>query len=258
MILSKQTREAHLSYLTWRLNKRSWKTVTQHPTWQIHTKWSNKSKQWNCPKCYNKISNGKSATKNHYWRTENSKSENPTFLHPTKNLQARNSRKTCHRFWELPQTSEYADYHLQPIAKEIPFCIEDKTDFLRKLQAIESVPNNSYFVSLDIKSLHTGSPNAEVIKAVKAFLGNFPKKTVATKFITTFLALILAINNFMFNFKNYLQIKECVMGTISAPSYANIFYDHFEIKYISLFLKVLSILRLSAPAPPSPRAGTFY
>ena len=127
----------------------------------------------------------------------------------------------------MPQTSEYADYHLQPIAKEIPFCIEDKFDFLRKLQAIESVPNNSYLVSLDIKSLDTGIPNAEVIKAVKAFLGNFPKKAVATKFIKTFLALILAIINFMFNFKNYLQIKEYVMGTICAPSYANIFYGPF-------------------------------
>ena len=30
------------------------------------------------------------------------------------------------------------------------------------------------------------------------------------------------------------------------------FMDHFEIKYISLFLKVLSILRLSATPPPLP------
>ena len=58
------------------------------------------------------------------------------------------------------------------------------------------------------------------------------KKTIATKVITTFLALIQTLNNFTFNLKNFLQTKGCVMGTICAPSYANIFMDHFELKYI--------------------------
>ena len=44
---------------------------------------------------------------------------------------------------------------------------------------------------------------------------------VATKVIT-FLALILTLNNFIFNSKFYLQIKGCAMGTICAPTYANI------------------------------------
>ena len=39
----------------------------------------------------------------------------------------------------------------------------------------------------------------------------------------------------MFNSKNLLQTKGCTMGTsctISAPTYANVFMDHFEWKYI--------------------------
>ena len=48
--------------------------------------------------------------------------------------------------------------------------------------------------------------------------------------ITTFLAFILTLNNFMFISKFYLQIKDCAMGTICATAYANIFMAEFEQK----------------------------
>ena len=84
------------------------------------------------------------------------------------------------------------------------------------------VPDNSCLVSVDVKSLYTNIPNVEGIKSVKTSLGKYSKRTVSTKVITTFLALILTLNNFIFNCKIYLQIKGCAMGTICAPSYANI------------------------------------
>ena len=49
---------------------------------------------------------------------------------------------------------------------------------------------------------------------------------------TYFLALILTLNNFIFNSKKFLQNKGCVIGTICAPSHKNIFMDHFKWKYI--------------------------
>ena len=54
---------------------------------------------------------------------------------------------------------------------------------------------------------------------------NFPRKTIAIKVITTFLSLILKLKNFVFNCKNYIQMKGSFMGTI----------DHFERKYISIY-----------------------
>ena len=72
---------------------------------------------------------------------------------------------------------------------------------------------------------------------MKTSLDNFPRKTIATKVITS-LSLILTLNNFVFDCKNYIQIRGCAMGTICAPSYANIFLDHFEIKcYVSVFTR---------------------
>ena len=70
------------------------------------------------------------------------------------------------------------------------------------------------------------------MKAVKISHENFTKKTIATKVITTFLALIVSLNNFIFNSKHFLKTKGSAMAAICAPSYANILIDHFERKYI--------------------------
>ena len=85
--------------------------------------------------------------------------------------------------------------------------------------------------------------NVEDIKAVKMSLKNHPKGTVAKKAITKLLALILTLNNFIFNPSNYLQIKGCAMGTICAP-YANIVMNHFEKKIIYPFIKGFSLIHL--------------
>ena len=139
---------------------------------------------------------------------------------------------------------KYVDCHLQPIVKEIPSYVQDKTDFLRKINQIDFVPDNSYLVSLDVKPLYTNIPNAEGLKSVKTSLEKYSKRIASTKVITTFLALKLTLNNFIFKFKNYLQIKGCAMGTICAPSYANIFMDHLERKFIYPLIKTFSLIYL--------------
>ena len=98
---------------------------------------------------------------------------------------------------------------------------------------------------MDVKSLYTNIPNSEEIAAVKNAYDNNPKKSITTKVITTFMALILTLNNFIFNFKHYLQIKGFAMGTICAPDYANIFMARFESKLIYPHIKekVITFLR---------------
>ena len=107
--------------------------------------------------------------------------------------------------------SEYVDYHLQPILKDIPSYVQDTTNFVRKINQIDSVPNNSYLVSLEVKWLYTNIPSAEGIKSVKTSLEKYSKRTASTKVITTFWELILTPNNFISNCKNHLQIKGCAM-----------------------------------------------
>ena len=113
-----------------------------------------------------------------------------------------------------------------------------------KVNVVEFVPDNLYLVSLYVKSLYTRIPNADGLKAVKKSLDTNPKQAVATRLIKTFLALILTLSNFIFNSRNYLQTKGCAMGIICAPSDANLFMDHLELKLIYPFIKGFSLIYL--------------
>ena len=130
----------------------------------------------------------------------------------------------------------FVDHHLQPLAKEILSYVKDTNDFINKIDNF-AVPPNSFLVTMDVKSLYTSIPNNEGIASVKKKYDHYPNKTIPTKIITTFLALILTLNNFIFNSKFYLQIKGCAMGTICALSYANIFMSEFEEKHIYPLIK---------------------
>ena len=97
---------------------------------------------------------------------------------------------------------------------------------------------------MDVRSLYTSIPNNECIAATKKRHHNYIPKTLPTNIITTFLALILTLNNFVFNSKFYLQIKGCATGKICAPAYAKIFMAEFQQKYIYPLIKDKSILFL--------------
>ena len=100
--------------------------------------------------------------------------------------------------------------------REILSFIKDTNNFLRKLKPITEVPENSYLATLDVKSFYTSISNSEGIKAAKISHEHFTRKRIATKVITTFLALLLNLNNFIFNSKHLQHIKVCAMGTICA------------------------------------------
>ena len=86
--------------------------------------------------------------------------------------------------------SKYVDYHLQPIVKQIASYVKDINDFINKINAVKSVPKNSYLVTMDVRSLNTNIPNAEGISAAKRAFDNYSKKTTRTKVVATFLASI--------------------------------------------------------------------
>ena len=92
--------------------------------------------------------------------------------------------------------------------KSIPYYEKDTNDFINKIITVKFVPKNSYLVTMNVKSLYTNILSAEGISAVKRAFCNYSKKTTTTKVITTFLSLILTLNNFVFDCIHYLQMKE--------------------------------------------------
>ena len=113
---------------------------------------------------------------------------------------------------------------------------------MNKLAKIkEEVTEEDILVTMDVRSLYTNIPNDEGNQAVRDKLNSSPSK-IPTRVITTFLFLILTLNNFIFNGINYLQTLGCAMGTKCAPSYANIFMGMFEERHI--YPRILNKTRL--------------
>ena len=119
--------------------------------------------------------------------------------------------------------------------KEIPSYVKDINDFLYKMKDINKVPEETYLVTMDVECCYTNITNSESIAATRKALDKRTIKTVATKVITTVLALLLALNNFIFNCKNYLQIKGSAMGTICEPFMADFEIKHQLIKNLLCF-----------------------
>ena len=85
----------------------------------------------------------------------------------------------------MSKISEYVNFHLHPIFKQTSLYVKDTNDFLCTLDTIKSAPDNAS-VSLDV------IPNTEGIKAVKESFDKHTSKNVATKVMTTLLAIILS------------------------------------------------------------------
>ena len=97
---------------------------------------------------------------------------------------------------------------------------------------------------MDVSSLYTNIPNDEGIESIRETLSKNGNPPATTDIMTSFLLLILTLNNFTFNGNHYLQVKGCAMGTKCAPSYANLFMGKFEKKYIYNRIKNKSKLYL--------------
>ena len=130
------------------------------------------------------------------------------------------------------KSSEFVDYYLQPFVKSLRSYVQDTTHFINKIESVSKhLPQRAILVTMDVKSLYTNIPNHEGITAVKSFLDTSAIKHL-TPIITTFLRLILTLNNFIFNDTNFLKTNGIAMGTKCAPSYANLFMGKFEETFI--------------------------
>ena len=61
----------------------------------------------------------------------------------------------------------YYYYYLQPEIKKCKSYVKDTTDFIKKIEVIGRVSDDSYLVSLDVRSLYTNIPHKRGIKAIK-------------------------------------------------------------------------------------------
>ena len=132
------------------------------------------------------------------------------------------------------RVSAFVDNFLAPIVKTGRSYIRDTSDFLLKLHDIGDLRGDELLLTLDVSSLYTNIPNDEgTMATLRALRRTRPDGIQPSNLsLVEMLAQVLSYNNFQFDGKNYLQVGGTAMGTRVAPSYANIFINDFEEKYV--------------------------
>ena len=86
------------------------------------------------------------------------------------------------------------------------------------MQNVNSITDDSYLVSFDVRPLYINIPYTEGTEAVKTALQK-SKPSFSISIIIPFLSLILALNNIVFP----IEKRHSAIGTKCAPSCANLF-----------------------------------
>ena len=130
------------------------------------------------------------------------------------------------------------DHFIQPLVPLQKSYVRDSGHFLWLLENI-NLPNTPILCTLDVTSLYTNIPNSEGISTVRQQLAHTrdPNLNPTNASICNLLKLVLTWNNFQFNNTHFLQVGGTTMGTKLAPSFANIFMEWFEEKYIYSYTK---------------------
>ena len=126
----------------------------------------------------------------------------------------------------------FVDEFLKPMAQELPSYIKDTTHFLQKVDKVGEISEDTYMVTLDVKSLYTNIDNEEGLRVFEEELKKRSAKNTPSFAIALLMKLVLILNNLVFNGVNYLQKMGVAMGTRSAPNFSNVFMGYFEKRFV--------------------------
>ncbi|KAM9113603.1 uncharacterized protein ACDP82_020249 isoform 1-T1 [Pangshura tecta] len=125
--------------------------------------------------------------------------------------------------------SGYVDSLLRPYATSTPSYLCDTIDFLRKLQSIGDLPENTILVTMNAEALYTNFPHKDGLQALR----NSVPDNVMANLVAELCDFVLTHNYFTFGYNIYLQISSTAMGTLMAPLYANIYMADLEQHFLS-------------------------
>ncbi len=148
--------------------------------------------------------------------------------HPSRPIMSANGSPT-------EKISEFVDFFLNPTTFHLPAYVRDTSDFLRKIDEIKHLPDNTFLVTLDVESLYTNIPNDYGIEAAKITLNDtrtFPGIKPTNTSLLTLLKLVLTKNNFKFNGENFIQVGGCTMGSKLSVGYTNNCLGKFETDFV--------------------------
>ena len=136
--------------------------------------------------------------------------------------------------------SQLVDHHLKPHIPKMQSYLKNSGDLISILENTP-IPEPCTLATIDVKSLYLNIPHEEGIQAVLNRLYSTPEKTekmsLPANVMSDLLRIVLEHNYFQFTDKMFHQIQGTAMGTIMAPSYANIFMAELEESLLKNYTK---------------------
>ena len=108
---------------------------------------------------------------------------------------------------------------------------------LNSYQSVQENYEDTLLVTFDVLNLYTNTPHTFGLEALNYWLENHPESLHARfnkEFVLECAKFILQSNNMKFNNEYYNQIIGTAIGTIFAPTYANLLMGYFEIELYSV------------------------
>ena len=119
--------------------------------------------------------------------------------------------------------SAFLGYHPQPIAQKVKSYIKDTNDFLCKLDALPSLPEDTILCTIDVVGLYPNIPHEDGLVAMRKAFDARDNKTVLTDSFTELAECVLKNNIFEHNTSFYKQLRGTAIGTKMAPPCYNIY-----------------------------------
>ena len=121
---------------------------------------------------------------------------------------------------------------MQPIMRKDWSYIKDSQDFIIKFRKLGKIPDNAILVTTDVVSLYPSIPHNVGLRALKEALDKREQKKIPTEDLLQMAEFVLKNNFFEFNNRIKQQISGTAIGTQCAPTYACIFMDKVETKFL--------------------------
>ena len=127
-------------------------------------------------------------------------------------------------------TSAFLEYHLNSIEQKVKLCFKDTNDFLCKLDALPSLPEDLMLFTINAVDLYLNILHEDGLVAMRKALDAREDKTVWIGSLIELAECFFKNNIIEQNTSLYKQLRVTVIGTKVAPPYAITFMGDLEDK----------------------------
>ena len=130
------------------------------------------------------------------------------------------------------KASEFLDNQLKEVMQNGWSYIKESNNFIKKIKHLKNIPDNAILVTANVAGLYPSIPREAGLRTLKEVLDRREEKKISTEDLVKMAEFVLTNNYFEFNSQFKHQISGTAIGNKLAPTYACIFMDEIETKFL--------------------------